>query len=61
MNFGESWWNYIDGETSDSSTRTLWQSYHINLVAKQEQLAKDIMIFFFTKYFLHILKGFNMP
>jgi hypothetical protein len=39
----EPWWN-INGKTPDSSTTALWQSYQqSHLVAKQEELSKEIM------------------
>jgi hypothetical protein len=42
------------GETPDSSTRALWQSYQQRyLVAKQEELLKEIMFFFLMKYLFH--------
>jgi hypothetical protein len=40
----EPWWNDIDNGKYDSSTWGPWQSYkHEHLVAKQEELAKEIM------------------
>jgi hypothetical protein len=40
----ETWWNDIHGKTPNSSTRAFWQSYlQRHLVAKQEELAKEIM------------------
>jgi hypothetical protein len=38
----EPWWDGITGETPDSSIRALWQSYQSS-VAKQEELAKEMM------------------
>jgi hypothetical protein len=38
--------------TPDSSTRALWKSYQqIHTVAKQEELAKEIINFCLTTYF----------
>jgi hypothetical protein len=39
---GEPWW-VMSGKTPDLSNRALWQSYQQHPVAKQEELAKEIM------------------
>jgi hypothetical protein len=37
---------YCQGKTLDSSTRVFWQSYqHSHLVARQEEVAKEMMNF----------------
>jgi hypothetical protein len=49
---------YRQGKTPDSSTRALRQSYkQSNLVAKQEELAKENDEFCLTKYLFHTSKG----
>jgi len=46
------------GETPDSSTRALWKSYQqSHLVAKQEELAKEMMNLALRSIFVHTSKG----
>jgi hypothetical protein len=48
---------YWQGKTPDLSTRALWQSYQQSyLVAKHEELSKEIRILS-MKYFFHTSKG----
>jgi hypothetical protein len=55
--YGEPRWNDVAGETPDSSTRALWQSYQRNnLVAKREKLVKYMMNLALRSSFFHTLK-----
>jgi hypothetical protein len=58
---GDPWWNDIDrGKASDSSTTAIWQSYQqSHLVAKQEDLAKEIMNLTLRSTFVHISKVYS--
>jgi len=50
---------YREGKTPDSSTRTNWQSYkQSHLVAKQEELAREVMNLAAQSIFLYTSKGF---
>jgi hypothetical protein len=53
---GDPWWN-DRGKASDSSTTAIWQSYQqSHLVAKQEDLAKEIMNLAIQSTFVHVSK-----